>query len=243
MKLPHGRVLRVAVLGHIQLWQIHTTALHFIIQQDVTLREGLHKNHTQVTHTFSSESTTVKQQQQHWLTCISALLAARMPTLESGSRCRLSVLSLFRKPCALCRVTCFRRLVSMTSRHCSTIAVSSFVPPAAHPTQQSLEYCRKHLRICLMCSREQNLHFLRSSHKKLLQPESLLNIYLHRWNTAANAIMQNKPAKELYQIIIYICEKNCEIKSCEMQFMFLSCGGNKLPQTLAQSFQSDSNNI
>ncbi len=93
--------------------------------------------HTQITHAFSSESTDVKEEQQHWLTCISVLLAARMPTLESGSRCRLSVLSLFRKPCALCRVTCFLRLVSMTSRHCSTIAVSSFVPPAAHPTQQS----------------------------------------------------------------------------------------------------------
>lgn len=56
-------------------------------------------------------------------------MAAMMPTLALGSTCKQRVTSRFTKAIALCRVTCFLRLVSITSRHCSTMMMSSFGAP------------------------------------------------------------------------------------------------------------------
>lgn len=54
---------------------------------------------------------------------------AKIPTLEFGSTWRASVESRFRKARARCWETCFLRLANMTSRHWSTIPISSLVRP------------------------------------------------------------------------------------------------------------------
>lgn len=61
----------------------------------------------------------------HTLTCMLALQAASSPTLALGSTCMLSVFSLLVNASALCSVTCFLRRISIVSRHCSTILMSS----------------------------------------------------------------------------------------------------------------------
>lgn len=64
------------------------------------------------------------------LTCTSARLAARTPTQASGIRCRATVSSLLRKASARCRLTCFLRLLSITSTHFSTMPASWSDAPA-----------------------------------------------------------------------------------------------------------------
>lgn len=57
------------------------------------------------------------------------LFVAKIPTLEFGSTWRARMESRFRKARARCWETCFLLLANMTSRHCSTIPMSSLVPP------------------------------------------------------------------------------------------------------------------
>ncbi len=85
---------------------------------------GCHGN--SLTHRYKH---TVSLSHAHTLTCMAALLAVRSPTLALGSTCRLSMLSRLMNAIALCRVTCFLRRVSMASRHCSTMMMSSLGAP------------------------------------------------------------------------------------------------------------------
>ena len=61
-----------------------------------------------------------------------------MPMLALGSTCILSVHSRLTNAIALCRVTCFLRLVSITSRHCSTMMMSSFGAPEEREREREL---------------------------------------------------------------------------------------------------------
>lgn len=63
------------------------------------------------------------------LTCINILLVAKMPMLELGRTWRARVQRRLMKARARCWETCFLRLVSMTSRHWSTISTPSLVAP------------------------------------------------------------------------------------------------------------------
>lgn len=60
---------------------------------------------------------------------MNTLFVAKIPTLEFGSTWRARMESRFRKARARCWDTCFLLLANMTSRHCSTIPISSLVAP------------------------------------------------------------------------------------------------------------------